>query len=306
MRRFLLLIAVIASCMCLCAVAADITQTVRQRLLVDLPQNRTMQFIEVPAGYFLMGSPHSEVGGKRDKQPLHRVEIIASQNPETSQLSTKTLRTLTDDRYGFHLRYPDDWTVKEAITETTVFKAVKKFADGQYLMCTVNVQLLDRSDYTIDDISGFIRNVYGGDNVTVLDSGRAHVGDVSCIRLLLDTRRPLIQPRIEYSTNVIRNRYLYTVTVSCDKPLYQQHAQQIEQLGDSFTFTASPSAGSSVSTRGQTYGMANYRFVDEELQQKRKDMSFLRALGKVFLLVLATSAIVGIGKCILAKSKGKP
>ena len=232
-------------------------------------------------------------GISQEKQPLHPVEITASQTPEASLVGTETLRTHTDNRYGFQLQYPDDWTVKEAITEGTVFKAVKKFADGQYLMFTVNAQLLDRSDYTIDDISGFIENVSGGENGTVLDSSREQIGDVSCIRLLLDARRPSIHPRIEYATNVIRNRYLYTVNVSCSKSLYQQHAQQIKQLGDSFTFTALSSDGSSVST------------AYKELLQKPREswsMPFLIGFVQVFFLVLATSVLVGIGKCISAKS----
>ncbi|MCC7201878.1 MAG: hypothetical protein IT393_04330 [Nitrospirae bacterium] len=111
----------------------------------------------------------------------------------------QSMITHSDEKYGFRLTHPSDWTVKEAMTEATVFKAVKKFEDGQFLMFTVNAQLLDRNDYsmtdfTIQDITGFARKMYGADNVKVLDSSHGQVGQESSIKLLLEARPPNIQP----------------------------------------------------------------------------------------------------------------
>ena len=222
----------------------------------------------------------------------------------------QNLRTHTDERHGFRLSHPSDWTVKKAMTKATVFKAVKKFADGQYLMFLVNAQLRDRNDYsnttdfTIEGMTDVVRKMYGADNVTVLDSGRAQVGNMPCIRLLLDTCPPLIRPRVEYQTYVIRNRYLYTVNVSCSKPLYQQYAQQLKQLGDSFTFTISPSSGTSGSTREQTYDTEKYRFGVKEPREKLLP-AVLKAVGKTWVKYLIGGILIAAGSVVWAKIKSK-
>lgn len=269
--------------------------------------------------YIVRGNTLFKVGGSTDRdlgwfkqneplfiQACRSVRFLSADDGVTDRAP---LAQHTDHLHGFRLNYPSDWTVKEAMTEATVFKAVKKFADGQYLMFTVNAQLLDRSDYsmtdfTIEDITGFARKMYGADNVTVLNSGRAQVSGVPCIKLLLDARPPIIQPRVEYSTYVIRNRYLYTVTISCNKPLYQQYAQLLKQLGDSFVFIALPSAATSGSTRQQTYDTGNYRLVVTEPGEKPLP-AFLKAFGETWLKYVIIAILFAAGFAIWAKIKSK-
>ena len=163
------------------------------------------------------------------------------------QAFAQTICTHVNKRHGFSIRYPSDWTVKKAMTKAIIFKAVNTLPDGQFLMLTVNVQLLDRSgysmlDFSINDITGIAKKIYGPGNATVLDSNRGQINGHPCICLLLDARPLIIDPQIEYSIYVIQNRYYYTVTASCPKPLYAKYAQQLKQLGDSFSFTDSSTA----------------------------------------------------------------
>ncbi len=156
------------------------------------------------------------------------------------QAYAQTMKTHTDQHRGFEISYPPHWTVKDGDTEATILKAVNKFSDGQFLILTVNAQLLDRSDhsmsnYTIEDI----RQMYGDSNVIVLESSRVEIGEYPCIRMLLDINLPLLQPMVEYSTFVIRNRYLYRISAACNKPLYNQYGQQLKQIGNSFCFLGS-------------------------------------------------------------------
>ena len=163
------------------------------------------------------------------------------------QAHAQSMTTHSDAKHGFGLSHPSDWTVKEAMTEATVFKAVKKFADGQYLMFTVNAQLLDRSDYSMTDfkieemVSG-IAGGYGEDSMTLRSSGRGLVSGYPSAWLLVGKHHALVKPRVEYTVLVIQGRYLYNVSASCSKPLYPQYQNLIQQLGDSFTFTASASS----------------------------------------------------------------
>ena len=240
---------------------------------------------------------------------LSLTHVRAAETPlAKGETSADSMRMHTDERHGFRLNYPSDWTVKEAMTESTVFKAVKKFDDGQFLMFTVDARLLDRSDYsmtdfTIDDIVGFSREAHGADNVTVLDSGRAQIGVVPCIRVLLDVCPRVIQPRVEYSTFVIRNRHTYAVTVSCNKPLYKQYAQQIKKLGDSFIFIASPSP----STTGgvpTAQDSGHYRLVVREPGEKPLPAIF-KALGETWVKYVIIGILFAAGCAIWAKIKPK-
>jgi len=175
-----------------------------------------------------------------------------------------------NEQHGFSLSYPADWLVEEAATKATVFKAVKRVADGQYFMFTVNVQLLDRddysmSDYTVDDMIGVARTMQGTDNVTVLGSSRGEIDGVPYIKLLLDTHSQGIEPRVGYFIYAINNKYLYTVTVSCNRKLHQQHARQIKQLGDSFAFSVPQEVP--IGTAPKQHSATNeIRFSDEILK----------------------------------------
>ena len=219
------------------------------------------------------------------------------------------LRTHTNEDHGFSLSHPSDWTVKQAVTEATVFKAVKKFADGQYLMFTVNAQMLDggsysMNDFTIEGITGFARKMYEAGNVNVLDSHRAQVGDLPCVKLLLDISPPIIQARTEYSTYVIKRAFLYTVSVSCNKPLYQQYGGQLKQLRDSFAFTDSPSAVRSGSTPQQSHDVGNDRFV-VETSGESPFSALLKSCGGVFLKFLIIAVLFSAGAAVWAKIKTK-
>ena len=180
---------------------------------------------------------------------FHFVESLAGDlrvtpgtSPNSSPSTAQTIKTHTDERHGFSIRYPSDWTVKDPVAEGTLFTAVKRLADGQYMMLTVNVQLLNRSDQTtsdlsVEEITGLAREWYGADNVTVVQSTRGEVGGIPNVCLLLDTRPPMIRPKMQYCMFVIRGRSLYTIIFLCDKSLYEQNSDTCKQLVGSFCFT---------------------------------------------------------------------
>lgn len=177
----------------------------------------------------------------------------------TIQVFAESLTTYSDAKHRFRISHPTEWTVKEAMTESAVFTAVKRFADDQYLMLAVNAQLLDRSDYSmtdvkIEDAMNSIAGEYGKDFLTLRSSGRRQVSGYQSIWLLVDKRHALIKPRVEYTVLVIKGRYMYNISVSSNNPLYTQYQNLIKQLGDSFVFDTSSSTAASGSTGNSRFG----------------------------------------------------
>lgn len=218
----------------------------------------------------------------------------------------QSMTTHSDTTHGFRLSYPSDWTVKQGETEDNVFKAVKHLISdrgyGGYLMLTVNAQTLDRSDYNMsefeigDVVSGFTQG-YGEDNLTLMSSGRKKVSGLDSIWFLVDKHHPQVKPRVEYCIAVVKGRHLYNVAASCSKPKYQQHADLIKQLGDSFTLTASARAVASDST-------SDYRLVVREPGEK-PGPAFLKAFGSRWVKYLILGIVFAAGSALWAKIKGK-
>jgi len=228
-------------------------------------------------------------------------------SPNSSPPPAQTLRAHTDERHGFSIRYPSDWTVKDPITEGTLFKAVKRFADGQYMMLTVNTQVLDRSDYTtsdfsIEEIAGFAREMYGADNVTVVQSSRGEVGGIPNVCLLLDIKPPMIRPKMQYCMHVIRHRSLYTIIALCDKSLYEQNSDTFKQLVDSFSFVV-PDLPDQKTQSSQMHDSPEYRLIAKEPEE---GMPMLAAFLRVFAVLFVTGCVVGCGKFLFAKKQKKP
>jgi len=219
------------------------------------------------------------------------------------------MTTHPDSKHGFSVSYPEDWMVAEAMAEATVFKAVKRFPDGQYLMLTVNAQLLDRSgysmsDFAIADVVSGIAEGYGQDSLTLRDSGRSEVSGHQSVWLLVNKHHALVRPRVEYTVVVIRERCLYIVSASCSEPLYSQYQNLIKQLGDSFTFTTTGISPVNGGTRSQTHGSGNYRLAVTEPGQ-RPVPAFLRAFGTVWFKCLLTGIVFAVGSALWAGMRRK-
>lgn len=269
--------------------------------------------------YIVNGTTLFKVGGRTDRElawfeqnePLF-MEAFRSVHFHTADANTTmqaSLKQHSDSTHGFLLSYPADWTVKSSAAEGTVFKAVKKFANGEFLIFTVNAQLLDRSDYsmtdfTIDDIIGLPKKMYGQDNVTVLDAHRDQIGEHPCIKVLLDTRPPIVQPRTEYVVNVIQNRYLYTISVSCNKTMYQRYAQLMRQLGDSFTFVSPTRSAASGRVPTWTDGNCGYRLVITDFGEE-PGPALVKAFGETWLKCVVIGTVFAAGSALWVKMKGK-
>ncbi|MCC7201879.1 MAG: hypothetical protein IT393_04335 [Nitrospirae bacterium] len=78
----------------------------------------------------------------------------------------------------------------------------------------------------------------------------------------------------------------------------------MKQLGDSFTFTGSPSPAVSGSARPQTYDTGNYRLVVKEPGEKPLP-AFLKAFTGTWLKYLAIGILFAAGSVVWAKVKGK-
>ena len=216
------------------------------------------------------------------------------------QAYAQTMKTHTDQQHSFRISYPSHWTVKEEDTEATIFKAVNKFSDGQFLILTVNAQLLDRSDYSMSNYTiENIRQMYGASNVIVLESSHGEIDGYSCIRILFDVNLPLLQPMVEYSNLVIRNRYLYRISAACNKPLYNQYEQQLKQIGNSFCFLGS-------TTNYEHPNQTLPRFVVTEPGEKWLP-AILKSFGEVwlkyFIAICAFSMISALWVKICRKKK---
>jgi len=239
-----------------------------------------------------------------EERIMKRISTIIFTALLTAQAFGQDLTTHSDTKHGFRLSHPSDWTIKEAMTEATVFKAVKKFADGQYLMLTVNAQLLDRSDYSmtdfkIEDMVSGIAGGYGEDSMTLRSSGRGQVSGYPSAWLLVDKHHALVKPRVEYTVLVIQGRYLYNISASCSKPLYSQYQNLIKQLGDSFTFTASAS-----NSGGRMSDSGNYRLIVTEPGEKPVP-AFLKAFGTTWLKYLIIGILFAGASALWTKLKGK-
>jgi hypothetical protein len=105
---------------------------------------------------------------------------------------------------------------------------------------------------------------------------------------------------VQYGINVIRNRYLYTVVVSCSKPLYPQYANQMKQIGDSFTFAASAIAAPSGVGRKTEDERVTFTWPRES-----PAMSLLKALGTVWFQVLVVTILLAIGSAVWAMVRKK-
>ena len=180
-------------------------------------------------------------------KPLFRASIESISFMEGA--GPNTMRLYADARHGFSVCLPDDWVKKEALMEGTILKAVKKFADGQFLMLTVNAQLLDRDDYTVKDMSDEelvllvkeAMKITGAGNLELLGIGRGDIHGRPSAQAILEVRHPQLRPKVMHRTYVINDRHLYTIMVGGDKSLYPEHAEQMKQIGNSFTFTTPPS-----------------------------------------------------------------
>ncbi len=173
------------------------------------------------------------------KASIESLNVVDAGDPEA-------MRLYTDSRHGFSVRYPHDWTKKETQTEATLLKVVRKFADGQFLMLTVNAQLLDRKDYTVADMSVVeiallakeALTLMGASKVEPLGFSRRDIDGRSCARMILEMHHPLLRAKVLHYTIVINGRYAYTITVGCDKPLYSEHAHLMKRVSNSFRFTS--------------------------------------------------------------------
>jgi hypothetical protein len=133
-------------------------------------------------------------------------------------------------------------TEEPALAKGTLFKAVKKAENGQYLLTlTVGCRPLDAvglsmSHMTISELTSLVEAFYGAGNVVVLDTSRGETSGVPCIHLLLDLRPyPTVQ-LVSCETYLIRDRNLYTIAFWCSKRLYPERAAQMKQCAGSLVF----------------------------------------------------------------------
>ena len=150
----------------------------------------------------------------------------------------QSMQEYTDQANGFSVVYPPDWTVKKGTAERTKFKAVKRSADGTYLMLVVNIQTLNRDDYTTDDLSlsnlCVLASQDSANGVKLLSYTRNKANGIPCLRAQTEFNMPFVKPRIEHSTIVILRENLYTCTVSCNQPVYAKHKALLSKINSSF------------------------------------------------------------------------
>ena len=249
---------------------------------------------------------NNKVGEEKRMKTLGTIMVTALLS---IQVFAEGLTTHSGTKHGFHISHPSDWTVKEAMTEATVFKAVKKFADGQYLMLTVNAQLLDRSDYNMtdfktEDIVNGIAGGYGKESLTLRSSGRSQVSGHQSIWLLVDKHHALVKPRVEYTVLVINGRYMYNISTSSNKPLYPRYQNLIKQLGDSFVFDPPPSTAANGSAQAPNYNTGNSRLVVTEPGDKPLP-ALVKAFGETWFKYVVIGVLFAAGSAVWAKMKGK-
>ena len=254
-------------------------------------------------------------------KPLFKASIESIMFMEAASLNTMPLHT--DARYGFSVRLPDDWVKKEALTEETILKAVKRFADGTFLMLAVSTQLLRRADPTVEDMSDeelfllakeTLSATFGAE-IELLGIGRGDIHGRPSAQAILEVRHPQLRPKVMHRTYVINDRHLYTIMVGGDKSLYPEHAEQMKQIGNSFTFTTPPS-GSNPEHPGTTPARTLGEILDEGSSHPESPVvvfepgdpwptALLKGFGVTFLKLFAIGIGFAIAGTVWAKIRRK-
>lgn len=281
--------------------------------------------------YFFLGEKEIlRVSGstKRDAAWFYLIKPVLKASIESITFmesgGASPVRLHTEVCPGFTIRYPADWTKKRALTEETVLKAVKKSADGRFIMLTVSAQLLDRENYSVADMSDAeivllskeAFGLMGGSKFELLAFGRGNVDGRPSAQVIAEIKHPQFRPKVVHFTNVINERHHYTIGFGCDKSLYAEYAHEMKQIANSFMFTseASPSRPERQEpTPPLEEGRHSFRLPgpngeDVVVTYEPGDswpVALFKGYGQTFLTLFLASVAFAVGRAVWVKMRRK-
>lgn len=201
----------------------------------------------------------------------------------------------TNEEYGFTIQFPDGWTIKEGVASGTIVNAVHRDESGKVAMITINTQrLAEGEDYSFrntspEEVFELVRRQFTGQGITItlLDSGVTSINGEYAVWHKYRLRMLPVMDKVCLTYNILRKEKLFIVAGSANPKIYPKVEPTLKESISSLHFKTS------------------YQSPNLHITKPRESwlMSILKGWGQVFLFVLVMSAIIGIGKYILAKSK---
>ncbi|MBW8039038.1 MAG: SUMF1/EgtB/PvdO family nonheme iron enzyme [Planctomycetes bacterium] len=213
------------------------------------------------------------------------------------QITGIRTNTYTNEKYRFTIQFPNGWTIKDGVASGTIVNAVYRDESGKVAMITINAQRLAEGEghsfrnTSPEEVFELVKRQFTGRGIrmALLDSGLTYINGEYSVWHKYRMKMPQVIDKTFLTYNIPRKENLFIVSGSANPEIYPKVESILKESIASLHFDSD-------------YQSPNFHITKPEESWLT---SFLMGFGKILLFVLAMSAIVGIGKYILAKSKRK-
>jgi len=211
-----------------------------------------------------------------------------------STYAGKIPNSYTNENYGFTISFPTGWEIKGSSQKNTLVKAVHKDMHNRIALIAIAAYDIGM-DGDIWEVTGedmfekSFRADYPNIDATLLDSGKTIINGKHVLWTKIMVKDAWFGPMVSLNYHLVHNKILFRISGSADTDTkwFEENESTFKESISSIDFrTSYQSSNLHIKERGESWLM-----------------SILKGWGQVFLLVLATIAVIGIVKYALAKSK---
>lgn len=221
-------------------------------------------------------------------------------------------QSFESSQYGFTIEFPDGWILKDGVAGHTVVKAVYKDFESHVAMVTVTAINMEKGEEEVyknssaKEFADSLKKEFAELNPQIIDYGKIEIDGKSAFFV----KHRFSVPDVINSTNkaysIPYNDILYVVSATANSEIFDEMESTLMKSLNSFKFLKAPLLSKELNkTDSQLPETLKKKFQPSVKISKKSGesplASFLKAFGRVFIMFLLFSAIVGFGKYLLKR-----